>query len=183
MHNWVDGAVDARIDEVDYNGPYPRNISITNSHFYNFNQGFLLEARDVTFARNFCDKVTARCVKSVNGTSHVVNNVIRDWNSRHIIYAKGDSEILVDHNILEPDERLDAGRTSDGGDFQSVHNIRYEGDEFDFEDNGNISSEFKNAARDAYGLSRLVNCDHDPVDVDCWNELYQTVISEAGARL
>ena len=183
MHNWVDGAVDARIDEVDYNGPYPRNISITNSHFYNFNQGFLLEARDVTFARNFCDKVTARCVKSVNGTSHVVNNVIRDWNSRHIIYAKGDSEILVDHNILEPDERLDAGRTSDGGDFQSVHNIRYEGEQFDFEDNGTISSEFKNAARDAYGLSRLVNCDHDPVDVDCWNNLYQTVISEAGARL
>ena len=112
-----------------------------------------------------------------------MNNVIRDWSSRAIIYAKGDSEILVDHNILEPDDRLDAGRTSDGGGLQSVHNIRFEGEQFDFDDNNGISSEFKNAARDAYGLSRLVNCDHDPVDVDCWNNLYQTVISEAGARL
>ena len=67
--------------------------------------------------------------------------------------------------------------------FQSVHNIRFEGEQFDFEDNNGISSDFKNAARDAYGLSRLVNCEHDPVDVDCWSDLYQTVISEAGARL
>ena len=95
----VDGAVDARIDEEDYDGPYPRNISITKSHFYNFNQGF--EAKD-----DLCELYDKVHVKSVNGTP-CVNNVC-DWRS------KVSSTLRVTQKswstiISEPDDRLDAG--------------------------------------------------------------------------
>ena len=101
FHNWIDGGIDARNDN-DFE-PMPHNITITSSHFYNINEGLLMEAQRVTFARNFCDEVNTRCIKTINdGSVHMVNNVIKDWRGSEIVYAKNDAMILVDHNIFDP---------------------------------------------------------------------------------
>jgi len=182
FHNWIDGAIDARVDE-GY-GTLPRDISITESHFYDIHQGLLLEASRVTFARNHCDNVNSRCVKTIDGGSaHVVNNVLRNWRHREIVFAKGESQILVDHNIFEPgSENDEAGRTEGPGDVQDLHNVHHRSPTFRMRDRGRVDPAFKTEAQDAYGRNRKVDCEHDPPDRTCWNQLYDDVLANAGAN-
>ena len=181
FHNWIDGGIDARNDD-DYD-PMPHHISITNSHFYDIHQGLLLEAQQVTFARNHCDNLNVRCVKAVDGgNAHLVNNVIRNWRGIEIVYAKNDSMILADHNIFDPGpDSRHAGRTSGGGELQDVHNVHYRGGRYRMNDRNQVDPAFKSDAQSVYG-NRKVNCEHDPVDENCWNQLYERVIAGAGAR-
>lgn len=181
FNNWIDGAIDARVDEgFDI---LPRDISVTESHFYDIHQGLLLEARRVTFARNYCDNVNARCVKTIEGGSaHVVNNVIRNWRQREIVFAKGNSQILVDHNVFEPaGDSQTAGRTEGPGDLQDLHNVNANGSRYRMDDRGSVDSAFKSEAQDVYGHGRRVDCEHDPVDRGCWDRLYDAVVGSAGA--
>lgn len=180
FHHWIDGAIDARADEGFET--LPRDISITESHFYDINQGLLLEAARVTFARNYCDNLNTRCVKTLDGGSaHVVNNVIRRWRGIEIVYAEGASQILADHNIFRPgrDSRT-AGRTSDGGSLQDLHNIEHRGSAYQMNGRNSVTPEFKREAQAAYGLERRVDCDHDPVDRECWDALYDDLVNNAG---
>ena len=150
---------------------------------FDINEGLLLEAERVTFARNFCDDIHVRCVKTMDrGSAHMVNNVIKGWGGTEIVYAKIDSKLLVDHNIFHPSEDSHhAGRTSDGGRLQDVHNILYEGRSYTIRDRNDVGEDFKREAQRAYGGDRKVNCEHDPVDRECWEDLYDEIIDEAGA--
>lgn len=184
FRDWIDGAIDARKDEVSGYDTQPYNITISSSHFYDIHQGFLLEANNVTFARNHCDNLNTRCVKSVDGTAHMINNVVRNWRRAEVVFAKGDAQILVDHNIFEYGSDSDEpGQAEDGGRLQDVHNVRYPGLDFNLRDNGSVDADFKAAAQAAYGLDRKVDCEHDPVDTGCWNALYTTILEEAGVQL
>ena len=183
FHNWIDGAIDARNDDDFDEMPY--DITITNSHFHDINQGLLLEAQGVTFARNVCDRVNVRCVKTVDGgKAHVINNVIRNWRGVEIVYAKNDSQVLVDHNIFRAggDSRL-AGRTSGGGRLQDVHNIAYPVQSYRMGDRNSVDPDFKREAQLVYGDDRKVDCENDPPDEGCWNRLYDAVVDGAGADL
>ena len=183
FHNWIDGAIDARND--DGFEEFPQNISITSSHFYDIHEGLLLEARRVTFARNHCDNLGSRCVKTIDGGSvHMVNNVIRNWSQREIIFAKNDSRILIDHNIFDPGNNSErAGRVEGSGDIQDVHNVRYRGDVYRLQDRGSVHPDFKRDAQAIYGSERRINCEHDPVDDNCWADLYDDVVNAAGASI
>ena len=112
----------------------------------------------------------------------MVNNVIRNWRQVEIIYAKHDSSILVDHNIFEPfEDSRTAGRNS--GNVQDVHNVQYGGQRYRINGRSSVSSAFKAEAQSAYGPDRKVDCEHDPVDRNCWSQLYNDVINGAGARI
>ena len=182
FHNWIDGGIDARNDS-DYE-EMPEDITITNSHFYDIDEGLLLEARRLTFAQNVCERIGSRCIKAIDGArAHMVNNVIKAWRSSEIVYARGDSKILVDHNIFRPvNGSSHAGRASNGGRLQSVHNVRYGGHSYRVNDAHGVGDGFKSEAQDAYGHDRKINCEHDPVDWDCWEELYEEIRSRAGAH-
>ncbi len=182
FHNWIDGAIDAR---VNGGGGLPHHISITSSHFYDTRQGLLLEATDLTFARNYCDNVYTRCIKVIGGgRAHAVNNVVKDWDYREIIAARNGSQLLVDHNIFDRGSSDEVGKAGDEGSsnldgrWQSVHNHEYMGQNVTFRDTDDVDSSFKSEAQNTYGLDRRVDCQND----DCWNDLYDAVIAEAGAR-
>ena len=146
----------------------------------------LLEAQRVTFARNVCDDVNVRCVKSVDGgNAHMVNNVLKNWRGIEIVYAKNDSMVLADHNIFQPgsDSRL-AGRVTGDGQLQDTHNVQRSGGRYRSYRMGNredVEPAFKAEAQAAYGIGRKVDCEHDPPDQACWRGLYDVVMDGAGA--
>ncbi len=186
--NMVDGAIDARIDEGSTT--LNHHISITNCYFHDINQGLLLEAERLTFARNYCDNVNTRCIKIIGGGSgHSVNNVIKDWGYREIVASRNGSQLLVDHCVFDPGNDPEVGKAGDAGSSEidgnwvEVHSYKYLGQNVTWRDRTSVSATFKAEAQGAYGLDRRVDCEHDPPDQACWHALYDEVVAQAGAGI
>jgi len=112
----------------------------------------------------------------------MVNNVVKDWKNRGVIYVKDGSQLLVEHNIFHKDDNKKVGK-SENGRWQSFHNHAHRGQEIDFRDTARVDENFMDEAIHAYGRDRLVNCENSPPDYDCWEDLYDDVKENAGANL
>ena len=136
----------------------------------------------VTAARNYCKHVGKRCIKVIQGgKGHSANNVVEDWFSRAIVASKDDAQLYVDHNIFVPgDTTNEVGEaqkedTDTLGRWEGVHNYEYGGNVV-FREETSIDDSFKSDSRDKYDPT---SCDDD----DCWEDLYDQIVSEAGTSV
>ena len=74
-------------------------------------------------------------------------------------------------------------RISGDGRLHDVHNIWYVLDAYHssrMNDRNSVPDAFKSEAQSTYNHVR-VHCNHDPVNRNCWRDLHEAVVDEAGA--
>ena len=179
--NHIDGSIDAKFDE---GFSIPHHISITNNFYTKTHQPLALSIDYLTFARNYCEDVTKRCVKIKDGgKGHMVNNVVENWRAASIVSSKDGAQLLVDHNVFKPGPDSDAVGASSREDtdiygrWQNEWNHRYQG-WVAFKEASTIDSEFFDETREIYPP---VQCGF--FEWDCWDGLYLDIVSNAGALL
>ena len=180
--NWVDGAIDAKMDA---GFPIPHHITISKNFFTKTHQPLAVAIDHLTFARNHCLDVTKRCIQLNNGgRGHMVNNVVEDWRAASIVAPKDGAQLLVDHNLFKPGPDCDAvgtqlkEDTDEYGHWQNEKNHwRLSWGWVAFKKFTSVDDGWFASTREAYPPTEC-----GVFDYDCWDELFATVVSEAGAQ-
>jgi len=186
FYRWPDSAVEVRI--TDDQKTLNKKITITRNHIHEIFQAFVISAEQLTFGRNYCEKVRRRCVKVANGKAHSFNNVIEGWTDRSI-EGVVNGQLYTQQNyfwanegykrIHKLEEKSGAIRCS-GNYAKSAQWCKESGkcsSSYDCTQNGGkVSSSFaSDSEKNAYSLKECSSS-------SCYEDLFDDVTSQAGPR-